>query len=242
MSEWKMSDNTWITGPIELINHGLAHLKEGKEFDLRIGMISVDNAVELAIKTYLSLHRRELGIKREDLNKSMRNFPALLDAIQNHANQYVSLEELDQIEQFHRLRNSLYHEGNGITVEKKVLEVYAALVNNLISRLFNIEIIDLIKSPDVQFKLIGEFLSNWASLENKLRDISPESKPFPLSILSSLQRQNRISDSFMNKFSVLIKFRNELVYGVGEPSIDELKMALRKLEITQKELEKELST
>ncbi len=53
----------WINGPIELLNHGFKHLQEGNDFDLRIGMISIDNALEVGIKTYLTLNRRQLEIE-----------------------------------------------------------------------------------------------------------------------------------------------------------------------------------
>jgi hypothetical protein len=44
--------------PRELLDHASSHLTEGKDFDFRISMISIDNAVELAIKTYLGLPKR----------------------------------------------------------------------------------------------------------------------------------------------------------------------------------------
>ena len=41
----------WAAGPRELLNHAFEHLAKGKPFDFRIAMISIDNAVELTIKT-----------------------------------------------------------------------------------------------------------------------------------------------------------------------------------------------
>ena len=48
----------WVTGPKELLNHGLQHLELDTDFDSRMAMISIDNAVELMIKTYLGLPKR----------------------------------------------------------------------------------------------------------------------------------------------------------------------------------------
>jgi hypothetical protein len=48
----------WITGPRELLVHGLQHLDLATDFDSRIAMISIDNSVELMIKTYLGLPKR----------------------------------------------------------------------------------------------------------------------------------------------------------------------------------------
>ena len=50
-----MKDKPWVSGPRELLQHGLDHLEYSTDFDARIAMISIDNAVELAIKVYLGL-------------------------------------------------------------------------------------------------------------------------------------------------------------------------------------------
>jgi len=54
----------WANGSLELLNHGLNHIKGGKEFDFKIAMISIDNSVELSIKTYLSKSRRSLNLNQ----------------------------------------------------------------------------------------------------------------------------------------------------------------------------------
>lgn len=38
----------------ELLEHGMEHFLNGTEFDRRLAMICIDNALELAVKTYLS--------------------------------------------------------------------------------------------------------------------------------------------------------------------------------------------
>jgi len=73
-------------------------------------MISIDNAAELAIKTYLAKNRRNLKISRKEFKKIKENFPSLFDGLERYPVEDVSEEELDMIEQFHGIRNSLYHE------------------------------------------------------------------------------------------------------------------------------------
>ena len=51
----EISRKPWTDGPRELIQHALDHLVLGDDFDRRIAMVSIDNAVELTIKTYLGL-------------------------------------------------------------------------------------------------------------------------------------------------------------------------------------------
>jgi hypothetical protein len=45
----------WASGPAEILRHGLGLLKSESDTNRRLAMISIDNAVELMIKTYLGL-------------------------------------------------------------------------------------------------------------------------------------------------------------------------------------------
>jgi len=77
----------WTDGPRELLQHAADHLSLGGDFDRRIAMISVDNAVELAIKTYLGLPERARGSSgptRKELEAASESFPALLDLLDRH--------------------------------------------------------------------------------------------------------------------------------------------------------------
>lgn len=47
-----MSQKPWVSGPIELLCHGLKHIENGSDFDLRMTMISIDNAVEVSIYAF----------------------------------------------------------------------------------------------------------------------------------------------------------------------------------------------
>lgn len=73
--------NPWVEGPKELLQHAIDHLSQGNDFDRRVAMISIDNAVELIIKTYLGLPKRALehsGPSRKELEQASESFPALL--------------------------------------------------------------------------------------------------------------------------------------------------------------------
>lgn len=58
-----MSKKPWIDGPRELLQHGLDHLKLDTDFDRRMAIICIDNAVEVMIKTYFGLPKRATGLK-----------------------------------------------------------------------------------------------------------------------------------------------------------------------------------
>ena len=101
-------------------------------------MILIDNAVEQAMKTYLSLPKRVSGItiSRRQLSELMESFPGLLDAIEQYASDKLTGIDLGAIEWYHRLRNELYHQGFGLTVERNKVEVYAELAQLLYQNLF----------------------------------------------------------------------------------------------------------
>src|ERR1700693_1575609 len=127
-------------------------------------MIAIDNAVELTIKTYLGLPQRITGlhIPRKEYQEISENFPALLDVLEQHANDKLGGINLGEIEWYHRLRNQLYHQGNGLTVERDKVEVYAELANVLFKNLFDSELV--VSSAGSQ-RLLGEFMEAWAKLE-----------------------------------------------------------------------------
>jgi len=48
------SNLTWVQYPQELINHAILHALRKKEFDLKMSIVLIDNAVEIIMKEYLS--------------------------------------------------------------------------------------------------------------------------------------------------------------------------------------------
>ena len=122
----------WTDGLRELLQHAVDHISLEGGFDRRIAMISVDNAVELMIKTHLGLPRRARGgsgPSRKELEEASESFPALLDLLDKYDSDKITGLGLDDIEWFHRIRNHLYHSGNGITVEASKVETYLQLAS-----------------------------------------------------------------------------------------------------------------
>ncbi len=74
----------------------------------RLAMLSIDNAVELTIKTFLGLPKRVTGlkIKRSEFADIVESFPRLLDALEQHAGDKLVGIDLGEIEWYHRLRTS----------------------------------------------------------------------------------------------------------------------------------------
>jgi hypothetical protein len=128
----------WSSGPGEILAHGISLLKHDTDTNRRLAMLSIDNSVELMIKTFLGLPERVTGIHlaRKQYEEVSESFPRLLDAIHEHAPDKVRDYNLSEIEWYHRLRNELYHQGNGLTVERQKVVAHAEIARGLISSAF----------------------------------------------------------------------------------------------------------
>jgi hypothetical protein len=208
----------WASGPGEILRHGVSLLKTDNDVNRRLAMISIDNAVELMIKTYLGLPKRITGlaISRRDFAEISESFPALLDALEKLAADRLDGIELGTIEWYHRLRNQLYHQGNGLTVERDKVEVYAELANLLFKNLFGVE---LVKHITPETDLLGQFMSAWISLERAVV-ASPEARLMAAIHGKTSPGAPRPTDRFRNlakdqrhEFVELRKIRNSVIHG-----------------------------
>src|SRR5262249_39892695 len=146
-------------------------LKKDSDTNRRLAMIAIDNSVELMIKTYLGLPKRlnGLAITRREFQEASESFPTLLDTLEKHANDKLDGIDLGAIEWYHRLRNELYHQGNGLTVERDKVEIYAELANILFRNLFGAE---LVEHRSQRSELVGDFMTAWVELERGLRELA----------------------------------------------------------------------
>ena len=127
----------WTSGPRELLKHAIEHFEKGSAFDYRISFISIDNSIELMIKTYLGLPKRirqSQGPSRRKLSDASNSFPELLDLLEEFGNDKLEGIELGDIEWYHRIRNTLYHDGNGVTVDKEKVDSYLQISIILFNR------------------------------------------------------------------------------------------------------------
>lgn len=117
----------WARGPFELLLHAEGHLRAGNDFDRRIALISFDNAVEVAITTYLTLHPIQRGgkaYKREDVDKWLKNYHSKLEFLDDELAQRGATWQTPKahIIWAHDHRNEQYHGGSKGTPERLVLD------------------------------------------------------------------------------------------------------------------------
>lgn len=213
----KKIQKPWASGPKELLDHADSHIDKTKAFDSRIAFISIDNGVEVMIRTFLSLPKRARGREGPPRKKieAAFGFPDLLDLLEEYAEDLIQGIELGDIEWFHRIRNSLYHEGNGITVDIEQLKSYRAVAQILYQNLFDIKPTE----PEPSLSgATGKFLEQWAELENRLKTAAlpfiskPHHRP-PEHLVQILVDNSIVDEDFQKRFSELRRTRNSLVHG-----------------------------
>jgi hypothetical protein len=217
----KETESPWASGPGEILRHGLDLLRRDSDTNRRLAMISIDNSVELMIKTYLGLPKRLSGleISRREYAEVSESFPALLDALEKYAAEKLDGVDLGTIEWYHRLRNELYHQGNGLTVERDKIEIYAALANQLFKNLYGYE---LVGRGDTGSELLGEFMAAWTDVEQSIRSLTGNQmagtvmpRPVPLMrAMRDVEQMGLISLADIQELDGLRSIRNRVVHGM----------------------------
>lgn len=239
-----MATQPWAAGPKEILEHGISLLRKDSDKNRRLALLSVDNAVELTIKTYLGLPKRISGINvpRKEYAEFSESFPKLLDALEQYAGAKVAGLDLGEIEWFHRLRNQLYHQGNGLTVDRDKVEIYSELAKLLFKGLFETE---LAFAPEDQHQMLGEFLAAWVAFERltadlsrrhagKLSTLGGRSRP-PLMDMSEMLRVGVFDATEAKEIDELRRLRNEVVHGIVDYKTVVSRKVIQRLErITQK--------
>lgn len=218
----------WAEGPKELLQHAVDHLSQGSDFDRRISMISIDNAVELTIKTYLGLPKRARpsnGPSRKELESLGESFPSLIDLLEKYAVECLTGVSLEEIEWFHRIRNQLYHSGNGITVEIGNVETYLGLAVTLYQNLFK-EKLNLVSTSRIQGKF-GLFFETWNEFEKLYRSKLP-----PKDDLAYYWKRDffdKVDPKAVESWQDISEFRNQIVHGHIAPTEADFDNKLKEL-------------
>src|SRR5215203_4662682 len=116
----------WAKGPFELLIHAEGHLISGDDFDRRIALVSFDNAIEVAITTYLTLNpiqRSGRSYERAKVDQWLQNYHSKLDFLEAELSSKGlpwSVEK-SHIVWCHDCRNDQYHGGRKGTPERSLL-------------------------------------------------------------------------------------------------------------------------
>ena len=161
-------DKTWASGPLELLRHADSHINLSTAFDQRIAFISVDNCVEVSIRTFLSLPESKSRVKvsRAELESASNSFPKLLGLLFTRAPKRVSGLDDGDIEHYHRIRNTLYHDGTGLSVDEQYLLAYRGIAEILLQNLFGV----LASEPKRAAPNLETLIQNWNRIDKLVKD------------------------------------------------------------------------
>jgi hypothetical protein len=106
----------WCRAAFELIVHAELHLRDGGDFDRRMAHIGFDNAIEVAITTYLSLNpiqRQKKSYPKADVEKWTANYHTKLEFLELEAKSRGWILKIpnDEVVFYHDIRNTQYHTG-----------------------------------------------------------------------------------------------------------------------------------
>ncbi len=134
----------WALGPFEIILHAEMHYREGDDLDRRIAVVGFDNAIELAIHTYLTLHpiqRRNRSYAKTDVEKWLDNFHSKIEFFVNEvvARKLPIVCDQAKFIWYHDVRNGQYHVGGATIPQARELDGIRQAAMWVFSVLFEID-------------------------------------------------------------------------------------------------------
>jgi hypothetical protein len=143
----------WALGPFELLIHAEGHYLKGEDLDRRLALISFDNAIEVAITTYLTLNpflRGNRQYQNVDVAKWLHDYHSKLDFLDGelHNRGCTWVTARSHIVWAHDQRNEQYHGGNKGTPEKNTVTLIREAAIWVFSFLFEI--------PDTEARMARE--------------------------------------------------------------------------------------
>jgi hypothetical protein len=233
-------EKTWASGALELLKHADEHINKGQAFDQRIAFISIDNSVETAIRTFIfmpfTLSKVKFSFKeKEEIGNS---FPKMVNLLSEKASIKISGIELSDIEFYHRLRNQLYHDGTGLSVDKNHLEAYRTIGELLLKNLFQIEF-----NYSTTDKSLSSLIVFWEEIDKLIKQLFQTnnidfSQTFKWE--EALQK-NIITKHQISLFTELKRIRNEQVHSLSnEINLTRISYGIEIASELRKTLEKDM--
>lgn len=206
-------ETTWASGALELLRHADEHMHNNHAFDKRIAFISIDASVETAIRTFISMPKNlsNLSFTFKEKEEIGNSFPKMVNLLSDKIDDRLSGIELSDIEFYHRLRNQLYHDGTGLSVDQNHLEAYRAIAAILLTKLFKVEI-------EISENGLPGLISFWNEINSLIRDLFNRNNidfnqtfKWEMALQKAILNPNQIA-----QFNELNRLRNEQVHSLPE--------------------------
>lgn len=132
----------WAYGPFEVLMHAEMHYRIGEDLDRRIAMIGFDNAIEVAITTYLNLHpiqRSNRTYQKVAVDEWLRNFHTKADFFfsECQTRTITPAAKKDELVWFHEVRNGQYHTGGAAIPQRRELDGVRSVALEVFAVLFD---------------------------------------------------------------------------------------------------------
>ncbi|WP_024598466.1 hypothetical protein [Pseudoalteromonas sp. TAE56] len=199
--------DAWQKAPVKIVSEAIYHAEKQNEEDNLISFLLLDVGAEMLFKTYLGLPKHITGsitLEDERYNIIRKGFHGVIEGVKN-SRQGISAKELARVEFFHGLRNKLYHQGNGLTVQRSHLDEYIAIIKSLFKQLLKVDIDEQLSSTTLT-KDEAERIAELREEIDSLLELS-QTKSNTLKTLCSLIVEKIASQlllpSFAREFEVL---------------------------------------
>jgi hypothetical protein len=147
-------------------------------------------------------------VKKQEIDEAGNSFPKLLSLLFKHApKKLVGIEEVD-VEHYHRIRNKLYHDGTGLSVDDEYLIAYRGIASALLRNLFDVTIKPSVSESDS----LGKLILNWNSIEQEIKNKLEETGTFVTYKWEEAFSLGLIEPSDIQLLTELRMARNRLVH------------------------------
>lgn len=133
----------WQRYSADAVKFALEQINTDKPAGYRIAFLILDMSAELIMKTYLGLPQRVVKAKtahKVRVNGAKGNFHEILESVAAATEDDYIKENIDSIQYYHNIRNRIYHESAGITVETDDVKAYSVIVAEILYRLLGVDL------------------------------------------------------------------------------------------------------
>ncbi len=197
---------------VEQVSLGIILRESKSDSTNRLGLICVDNAVEVTMKFYCSYN----SLLKDSVLDSPAGFFSALDKI--HDEGKISDKDWKDTKQFHKLRNDLYHRAKLTTIKGKVIDDYVKIAKTLLDHLHSY------KANDLEWKKnVNEMKKALVKEKSELKEpVNYEAKHVNSDSLVLMKTAAKLQ----NTESIMLVTHGFITNYAKSPNKDELKKSL----------------
>lgn len=126
-------ERPWQVMPAEIIKLALTHAQKDTDLDHQVAYLLFDIGVEAALKTFLVNRKHDVEyIRFPDLLKKVKD-----ELVKSNPNLINQIEDVDDL---HRTRNKLYHEGGGVMPTNDKLKRYSEIAIRIVKEIIDVDL------------------------------------------------------------------------------------------------------